>query len=337
VGIRELVITLVLGWASCAWAAGDCHGKFPNPITDICWSCAFPLKIGNGNIMTFGQEDNGASNGTVLCGCQQGAGYRVGVSASIWEPARISEVVRKPYCFPSLSGTEIDFGIAAPGHAQQDTRDGRAGYSFYHVHWYMNPLMYWLEVLLDNFCMEQGSFDLAYLTEVDPFWADSETTFILNPDVVLFSNPVSQAVCAADCVAATSGFPRNELYWCHGCQGTIYPLTGWVAAKTGGVMASTLITGRFINKLHREGLMWAGSGEGGLCGFYPQPIMDKTNYKTSMIYPSAQPKINGKCCSPIGRTTVLSGASKEFPYKGEDFTYQIFRKRTCCQGANVFQ
>ncbi|WP_422822808.1 TraU family protein [Vibrio fluvialis] len=24
------------------------------------------------------------------------------------------------------------------------------------------------------------------------------------------------------------------------------------------------------------------------------------------------------------------GAGREFPYKGEDFTYLIWRKRTCC-------
>ena len=48
----------------------------------------------------------------------------------------------------------------------------------------------------------KGSFDLAYLTEVDPLWNDDELTLILNPDAVLFANPVAIAACAADCVAA---------------------------------------------------------------------------------------------------------------------------------------
>jgi conjugal transfer pilus assembly protein TraU len=53
-----------------------------------------------------------------------------------------------------------------------------------------------------------------------------------------------------------------------------------------------------------------------------------------MLYPVPQTsKIAGKCCQPLGRSTILWGAGKEFPFEGEDFSYQIFRKRNCCQGA----
>lgn len=44
-------------------------------------------------------------------------------------------------------------------------------------------------------------------------------------------------------------------------------------------------------------------------------------------------KIAGKCCQPLGRSTTLWGAGREFPFEGEDFAYQVFRKRNCCQGA----
>jgi conjugal transfer pilus assembly protein TraU len=221
-------------------------------------------------------------------------------------------------------------GIAAPrGHRAHQNE--RASHSFYQVHWYMNPLMYWLEVLYDDVCLERGEFDIAYITEVDPLWDDSELAFILNPDVALFANPAAQAVCAADCVAATAGFPRSELFWCAGCQGSMYPLTGHVGGHVGGVQASALLAQRMTNKLHRELLMWAGSGESGLCGFYPQVLMDKQNYKLQMVYPIPNTtKIAGRCCQPYGRTTAVWGAGKEFPVKGEDFVYQIFRKRNCC-------
>ena len=39
----------------------------------------------------------------------------------------------------------------------------------------------------------QGSFDLVYLTEVDPLWADDELTAILNPEAVLFANAPAKA------------------------------------------------------------------------------------------------------------------------------------------------
>ena len=75
-------------------------------------------------------------------------------------------------------------------------------------------------------CLERGSFDLAYLTEVDPLWNDDELTLILNPEAVLFANPVAVAACAADCVAATAGFGIAEMFWCAGCQGGLYLLDG---------------------------------------------------------------------------------------------------------------
>lgn len=315
-----------------AQAASTCKGKFMNPITDICWSCAFPMKIGGTSILTMGQEDWDSGISNPLCACSSPP--KIGVAVSFWEPARLVEAVRTPYCFAGLGGVTIDPGIAAPAHTQPTGDIDKSVDSFYQVHWYISPLLFWLEVLLDNSCLEQNVFDLAYFTEVDPLWADSELTFILNPDAVLFANPIAQGACAADCAAATAGFPNNLLYWCGGCQGSMYPLNGWVGAHTGGVQASSLLVQRMTNKMHREMLIWAASGEMGQCGYYPQPLMDKRNYKMQMVYPTPNTKkINGRCCQPMGRSTVDWGAGKEYPYSGEDFAYMLFRKRDCCQGA----
>ena len=203
------------------------------------------------------------------------------------------------------------------------------------MHWYVNPILAYLEVLLDFPCLEKGSLDLAYLTEVDPLWADDELTAILNPDAVLFANPAAKAACAADCVAATTGLPIPNLFWCAGCQGSIYPMDGHVTTHIGAVQASTLLTQRMAAKMHRQLLTWSGAGPAGMCGYYMQPIMDKTQYKMQMVYPIPNTqKDDGQCCQPFGRTTTVWGAGKEFPVEGEDFAYQIFRKRNCC--ASVF-
>ena len=241
------------------------------------------------------------------------------------------------YLVDKATGTGLPLylyaGAAAPrgSRFRQDSADAS---SFYQVHWYVDPIIYWLEAIFDNACLEQSSFDVAYLTELDPMWNDDELTFIFNPDVALFGNLAARAACAADCVSATAGFPSNTLFWCAGCQGSLYPLNGNVQAHIGGVQASSLEMTRLIAKMHREGLMWAASGEDGLCGYYPQPIMDKTGYKYQMLYPVPQTtKIAGKCCQPLGRSTILWGAGKEYPFEGEDFAYMVFRKRNCCQGA----
>jgi conjugal transfer pilus assembly protein TraU len=311
-------------------AASACHGQFMNPITDICWSCLFPLTIGDIPLMSDGQPDT-SNPSSPVCYCNNPP--RLGVSIGFWEPVRLVDVTRTPFCMVGLGGLSLDPGIDAPRGAQVG-HDAKTRNSFYQVHWYANPILAWLEVLLDFPCMEQGSLDLAYLTEVDPLWADDELTALLNPEALLFANPVAKAACAADCVAATAGMPQASLFWCAGCQGSLYPMNGHVAAHVGAVQASVLLAERMTAKMHRQFTTFAGAGSRGLCGTYPLPIMDKTHYKLQMTYPvPATAKEGGQCCQPYGRSTISWGSGKSFPVSGEDFAYQIFRKRNCCAGA----
>jgi hypothetical protein len=114
---------------------------------------------------------------------------------------------------------------------------------------------------------------------------------------VLFANAPAKAACAADCVASTAGLGIASLFWCAGCQGSIYPMTGHVAAHIGGVQASALLTQRMTAKMHRQLATFDGAGPAGMCGYYMQPIMDKTHYKLQMVYPGPQ--------HPEGRWPVL--------------------------------
>jgi conjugal transfer pilus assembly protein TraU len=213
-------------------------------------------------------------------------------------------------------------GTVENGHS------GRVRESFYQVHWYMYPVIYWLELLVDFFCMEKGDFDIAYMTELDPLWNDDETAFILNPEAVLFSNPIAQAACSADCITSSLGFPLDALFWCVGCQGSLYPFTGSITSHIGGVQASLLLLQRMTAKLHREGLLWGTIGDDAMCDRYPMPILKKTQYKTQMIYPI--PSTESHQCYPLGRTETLWASGREHPYQGEDFGYLIWRKRNCC-------
>ena len=199
--------------------------------------------------------------------------------------------------------------------------------SFYQVHWYVYPVIYWLELLTDFVCLEKGSFDVAYITELDPLWNDDEVSFMLNPEAALFGNAIAQAACMADCVTATAGFSHDYLFWCDGCHGSMYPFTGTVPAHSNGIQASQLLVGRFMAKLHRQGLLWGYTGVRGLCGKYLMPIIRKSQYKTQMVYPIPS---THKGCHPLGRSEIIWAAGKHIPYKGEDFCYLIWRKRSCC-------
>jgi len=318
--------------------ADTCKGKFANPITDICWSCVFPIRISGLSISSIpglsslGSQEDTPNPGGPACYCGTPI-PKVGVKVSFWEPTRRVDVVREPWCMTSLGGVKMNPGFDAPASARR-RKDSNSTTSFYQAHWYVDPILFYLQAILDSGCLENTGFDVGYFTELDPLWNDDELTRIINPDVYLFGGLVARAACAADCVAATIGWPNELFYWCAGCNGQLYPLNGNVAAHVGGVQASSLIMYRLIAKMHREGLMWAASGSDGLCGYYPQILMNRTGYKYNMLYPIPQTaKIAGKCCQPLGRTTTLWGAGREFPYAGEDFAYQIFRKRNCCQGA----
>ena len=303
-----------------------CPGRFVNPVTDVCWSCLFPLSIGPVRVNMGGREDT--SNPSMIpCVCE-GVPPRLGIPLGFWEPARLVDVTRKPFCMVNMGGLSLGGNIVhAGGHGHYGHLRNES--SFYHVHWYIYPLIHWLNLITDFLCLEGGEFDVAWLTELDPLWNDDESSFIINPEAALFGNPVAQLACAADCTTASAGFPLDALFWCNGCQGSLYPFTGSNAAHLGGVQSSLLMVGRIAAKLHRQLLLHGTSGSEGLCQKYPMPIIKKSQYKTQMTYPTPQTK-GRMSCNPLGRTSVIWGSGKEFPYKGEDYGYLIWRKKNCC-------
>ena len=309
----------------------NCQGRFVNPLTDICWSCLFPMTIGGANVSGGGFEDTPNPSG-FMCLCPRPPLNlpTPGVPVSFWEPARLVDVTRTPYCLINMGGIQMAGGNRMQGRGSVADKGHAGGLkrSFYQVHWYVYPVIYWLELLTDFACLEKASFDVAYLTELDPLWNDEETGFILNPEAVLFGNPIAQAACAVDCGLASVGFPNDALFWCGGCQGSLYPFSGTIAAHVGGVQASLLAVQRMMAKLHRELLLHGYMGKEGQCQKYPMPIIKKTQYKTQMVYPIPSTGMGG--CHPLGRSETLWASGREFPYQGEDFVYLIWRKRSCC-------
>lgn len=44
--LGAVLLAALLAGAGTARADAPCYGKFPNPFTDVCWKCIFPISIG---------------------------------------------------------------------------------------------------------------------------------------------------------------------------------------------------------------------------------------------------------------------------------------------------
>jgi conjugal transfer pilus assembly protein TraU len=331
--MKRLVLLIVLSGMIALAApkpseAGICTGEFVNPITDICWDCIFPISIGSTRI--FADRPDPPNPDNILCNCPipYPPYVRIGITIGFWEPARLVDVTKRPYCFVNLGGLELDAGIGT-GQTKAKSSGGQTHNANWHVHWYVYPVYAILEMFADSICMSNSSFDIAYITELDPLWLDDELTFLLNPEAVLFGNPAAQAACAADCVAATANLPIDALFWCAGCQGSIYPLGGNVSAHVGSIQSSLMATERMAYKLGREFVLLGTSGVEALCQKVPRPVLKKTEWRTQQTNPVAM--TSGRlACNPLGTSSVLYESGKEHPLTGEDFGYLIWRKRNCC-------
>ena len=193
----------LLGVALPGAALGQaCTGRFVNPLTDVCWECLFPISIGAVGIGAAAGAPDTPNPPSPLCYCGTPI-PRVGLSVGLWEPARLIDVSRAPYCFSNLGGLTIDPGLpAGRGKTGSSGGDGSSS-SVWHVHYYNYPLLSWIGALLDLGCMETGGLDIAWVSELDPTWNDEELSFLLHPEAVLFTGLPAQAACAADCAAAS--------------------------------------------------------------------------------------------------------------------------------------
>lgn len=321
-------LVFILFWmCSISTFAAHCTGHFVNPIKDVCWRCLFPLSIGNSRIVgsTHGLQDTPNAKSPVGW-CETPLGWRVGLNIGFWEPQALVDVTDTPYCLVNLGGHQINLGHKQARGGRHTVGQGEMG-AFFHVHWYKYPLLNWLNIITSVGCLQTGDFDIAYLTELDPLWSDSEMSFVLNPEATLFGNQVAQASCAADSISsALHSQSLDSLFWCAGSQGSHYPLTGHVNAPLSPVQSALLLTERLNYKLHRELLMTDSSpNPGEICTEHHYPTLPKSRYRYEMVNQVA----DGGHCYPTGASTLLWEAGKIKPHTQDQYGFLVWRKRNC--------
>ncbi len=321
-----------------------CSGRFLNPITDICWSCMFPMQVGG---VPVGQgapphgPDADQAHGFV-CACGSPI-PKLGVPWGFWEVSHLADVVREPNCFPNLGGAVLNFQSTAgsPGSFLQLPPVGKlsgtvAGTrkAFFHVHLYHYPLNDILGGITSSTCGSSGAadIDIAYLTELDPSWNNDELALLLFPETHFFAQTTTalatSLACGVDCGLTTAGATEDALFWCMGCNGHLYPPVGSVT-HTGDFQSTSLAVGRLMLKMHRTGLMLdeTDASPAGLCGPLYWPFLQKTNYRLQLTQPVSTANnawTLGKSSS-IFNTQLLSLGQ-------EHYGYAIWAKKNCCAG-----
>lgn len=272
----------------------------------------------------------GASN-DIICNCPNSLGIpRLGMNVSMWEPARVIEMVRNPGCAPAMNGITLPMSkfrkLNSIGEGDLDPHDK---VKFWNYHYYAFPLMIILELFTDFTCSADGyaDFDLLYLSEFDPTWNSQELAFFVNPESIVVAGLPAQLACMLDnAVTAVGGNPIDSLFWCAGGWGMLYPLSG-ISDTESTVTDTQLGALRAVAALHRRGLARQTMGDEAACSAPIQLMMPRSQYKWTMFHP--KPESNRAHRS--GESYWSWGLNREQqPFRGEDFVYVAFRWRDCC-------
>ena len=325
-----VIITLFL--ASNAW--GVCIGVPFNPVTDLCWSCMFPIKVAGiqvspdppGNVI---EPPDPADVPFCKCLIKYVLGipiYRFGVGFSFWEPARYIEVVKDPFCLPYL-GTDLGIALGDPLElrgSKHDKGNNEDSQVFANAHYFINPAWTAFEQVVNRACHEHQVDIPSYMTEVDPMWNDDLLSAIIHPESALCANITAQMACMADSVSSQVGVPLPQLFWCMGSWGSAYPLSGHMGDGR-LVEACAGAAARLIFKLLRQ-FMIQDFGVN-LCRGSYTPTWIKYNWRLQIAKPVPKHTV-----IPIGRSgTIWTSLTNPTQIPGQDnFVFVLFRKRACC-------
>ncbi len=132
----------------------------PKMITDICWSCIFPIRVAGIPISGGGGSFPDEAVRSPVCVCDDNLGVPMpGITTSMWEPYRLVEFQRMPGCSSVLNGIKFPFDqtfLGTKGNAERDVSDK----TFLHYHYYAFPLLIMLDLFVGKECNAGGYLDM---------------------------------------------------------------------------------------------------------------------------------------------------------------------------------
>ena len=320
--MKKTALSLLLFFSLSLSFAEEKKGSMFNPINDVCWSCMLPFHISGANLTPSNKDY--LTHKETLCHCEGGL---VGLPVAYWQPNQICEVTMTPYKLVAFGGLQL----AKPTLKKRGYMSKKKGglfKAFYHVHFYEYPVLSLLDSAANFACSDfmKKEISIGYMSEFDPFWMDDAWNGVLYPHTLAFTSPLAIAACIPDCVLSTIHKPTDKLFWCSGCQGSLFPYSGFVSHARGAVQASSLLVHRTLAKLHYLGALWT-YGKDEYCKRKINIFPPKTAYKIQLAKPVKQ---TVKKCPPLGSSEFLWGFQKTYPGKGEEFVYVIWNRAHCC-------
>lgn len=108
-----LMLFLFAGHVPAASADSACEGRFVNPITDICWSCIFPLSLGSIKVSQGKVPDTANPSMPIqICPAPPPLFRRIGLAIGYWEPMALTDVTRSVQQQGRNGQLRISFGSA---------------------------------------------------------------------------------------------------------------------------------------------------------------------------------------------------------------------------------
>lgn len=310
-------------------------------ISNVCWSCIFPLRIsgvtifgspqraagidGNGFALSSrpGVPDEAANR--MVCVCNDGALPTVGVPIGMWLPAELYETTMTPGCSSVLGGIQIGIADRLYLGTSGDPTSDLEQQSFNHIHTYSFPIVMLME-LFTKCANSYSDIDILYMSEIDPMWNDPIVAMYGNPMSVFGSSIVAQSACAADAISASMGKPRDNLFWCGGSwTSTMAPYTGFEHAQ-GPVQFSSSTAQKLLAMNAVRGIERSYVGNNALCRAQYQPMLKRSHYRWQAAWPRAEGRRN----HGSGESVLRWGAGRTIPGVAEMPIYLRWNWTDCC-------
>lgn len=313
-----------------------CAGSFINPITEVRWSCMFPISLGGISADTIPVPEaalailsDKMSIGAISPMCTCGDPIpRVGLTFAMNTVFRIVESVKDPFCFPTL-GMQIGAGPFGTGGQFTGTESASAT-TFNYTHLVSFVPTQLLNLFIDSVCLQLSEpyspLSVIGLSEFEPWARSSEMALYLAPESILFANPVAQAYCMVDSMLTLAEFTDPIGYWCAGGH-SIFPLSNHTT-ETEYVDAASINAAKYLFKLARSMQLLSCYGSIATCSCVPMPIWNKMEYRLQIAKP-----VPDIFCRRIGKPSLTWNIPNKNPAlvpSADNLLFLIWRHRDCC-------